>query len=100
MMNWRLIDEAVKLVEEYFAFEHIAESTSSITSRAVDWYNNSEIVDSEMLAAAVIHGSYSRDYTWDDLEKIKEFYFPSIPIEMTNFGIGEIEASMKDAIWR
>lgn len=122
MMNMRLIDEAVNLVIELFEAEGIMEATNTIRTRAIEWYNKTEIVDAEMLAAATITGSYQIGTSWDDLLNWKEFYFPSTPIEetitriggyhfkddyfneemiaMENFHIGEIEAAQRDAIWQ
>lgn len=129
MTNMRLIDEAVKLVIDLFEAEGIMESTTTIRARATEWYNKTEIVDAEMLAAATITGSYQVGTSWDDLLNWKEFYFPSTPIEetiakigsyhfdeetldwlneamedemlaMENFHIGEIEAAQRDAMWR
>lgn len=81
MTNMRLIDEAVKLVIDLFEAEGIMESTATIQARATEWYNKTEIVDAEMLAAATITGSYQVGTSWDDLLNWKEFYFPSTPIE-------------------
>lgn len=129
MTNMRLIDEAVKLVIDLFEAEDIMESTTTIRARATEWYNKTEIVDAEMLAAATITGSYQVGTSWDDLLNWKEFYFPSTPIEetiakiggyhfdeetldwlneamedemlaMENFHIGEIEAAQRDTMWR
>lgn len=125
MMNMRLIEEAVKLVVDLFEAEGIMENTDTIRARAIEWYNRTEIVDAEMLAAATITGSYQVGITWDDLLNWKEFYFPSIPLEetlariggylfddiedfpsceemiaMENFHIGEIEAAQRDAMWQ
>lgn len=129
MINMRLIDEAVKLVVDLFEAEGIMESTATIRARAIEWYNKTEIVDAEMLAAATITGSYQVGTSWDDLLNWKEFYFPSTPIEetiariggyhfdeetfdwlnsamedemlaMENFHIGEIEAAQRDAMWQ
>lgn len=129
MTNMRLIDEAVKLVIDLFEAEGIMESTATIRARATEWYNKTEIVDAEMLAAATISGSYQVGTSWDDLLNWKEFYFPSTPIEetiariggyhfdeetfdwlnsamedemlaMENFHIGEIEAAQRDAMWQ
>lgn len=129
MTNMRLIDEAVKLVIDLFEAEGIMESTVTIRTRATEWYNKTEIVDAEMLAAATITGSYQIGTSWDDLLNWKEFYFPSTPIEetiariggyhfdeetfgwlneamedemlaMENFHIGEIEAAQRDAMWQ
>lgn len=129
MTNMRLINEAVKLVIDLFEAEGIMESTATIQARATEWYNKTEIVDAEMLAAATITGSYQVGTSWDDLLNWKEFYFPSTPIEetiakiggyhfdeetfdwlnsamedemlaMENFHIGEIEAAQRDAVWQ
>lgn len=129
MTNMRLINEAVKLVIDLFEAEGIMESTATIRARATEWYNKTEIVDAEMLAAATITGSYQVGTSWDDLLNWKEFYFPSTPIEetiariggyhfdeetfdwlnsamedemlaMENFHIGEIEAAQRDAMWQ
>lgn len=129
MTNMRLIDEAVKLVIDLFEAEGIMESTVTIRTRATEWYNKTEIIDAEMLAAATITGSYQVGTSWDDLLNWKEFYFPSTPIEetiariggyhfdeetfdwlnsamedemlaMENFHIGEIEAAQRDGMWQ
>lgn len=129
MTNMRLINEAVKLVIDLFEAEGIMESTATIQARATEWYNKTEIVDAEMLAAATITGSYQVGTSWDDLLNWKEFYFPSTPIEetiariggyhfdeetfdwlnsamedemftMENFHIGEIEAAQRDTMWQ
>ena len=122
MMNMRLINEAVNLVIELFEAEGIMEATDTIRTRAIEWYNKTEIVDAKMLAAATITGSYQVGTSWDDLLNWKEFYFPSTPIEetvarigsyhfvddyfsektlaMENFHIGEIEAAQRDAMWQ
>lgn len=130
MTNMRLIESAVKLVVDLFEAEGIMEATDTIRTRAIEWYNKTEIVDAEMLAAATITGSYQIGTSWDDLLNWKEFYFPSTPIEetiariggyyfdddtmnwlnaamedeamlaMENFHIGEIEAAQRDAMWQ
>ena len=98
MLNERLINEAVKIVIEYFETEGIFEETESIRNRAINWYNHSEIVTPQMLAAVVISGDY-RPITWDEVLEIEEFFFPSLPIEL-NFSVGEIEESYRDMLWR
>lgn len=94
MMNWQLINEAVKLVEQIFEAEGIMENTSSIQNRTIWWYEHSEIVDSEMLAAVVIIDDKSMN--WNDMIAAKEFYFPEEPLWMHNFHIGEIEEALHD----
>lgn len=126
MINMRLIEEAVGLVIALFEAESIMETTDTIRARAINWYERTEIVDAEMLAAAVITGSYQIGTSWDDLLAWKEFYFPSTPIKetitriggycfnndavdymiekellaMENFHIEEIEAAQRDAMWQ
>lgn len=99
MMNMRLIENAVRLVVELFECEGIYESTVTITERAINWYNHTEITDEEMLAAVTISGRYDSSLSWKELERIKEFYFPSCPIEMDHFHIGEIEMAQNDIGW-
>lgn len=119
MTNMRLINDAVKLVVDLFEAEGITESTITIRTRVIEWYNKTEIIDAEMLAAAAITGSYQFGTSWNDLLSWKEFYFPSNPIEeinqwealnstleneimveWENFHIGEIEAAQEDIKWR
>ena len=99
MLNMSLINAAVKVVEDFFNAEGIYEDTETIKARAINWYNHTEIIEVEMLAAATISGEYQIGMTWDDVLKIKEFYFPSIPIELENYHIGEIEAAQHDCLW-
>lgn len=94
MMNVRLIETAIKLVNDYYDAQKIQEQNAVIIERAVNWYNYTEIVDAEMLAAVVIHGPYNPHTTWDEVLQIKEFYFPTLPIELTHFHIGEIEEAL------
>lgn len=88
MMNMRLIEEAVKLVIDLYEAEGIMETTDTIRARAINWYNRTEIVDAEMLAAATITGSYQIGTSWDELLCWKEFYFPTTPVEETMARIG------------
>lgn len=124
MINIRLIDETVKLVNSYFEAENIMVSNQTIEAQTKDWYNHSEIVEAEMLAAAVMnYGNYRPNTTWNELEQLREFYFPSTSVKemiakiggyhthedfsqheeiiaTENFHIGEIEAAQKDAMWQ
>lgn len=115
MTNMRLIAETVKLINDYFEAENITATNQTITNQAIEWYNHSEITDAEMLAAAVMtYGNYKPGTTWDELEQLRDFYFPSDfihfcscgvdenrdeAITMNHFHIGEIEAAQKDAMW-
>lgn len=109
MMNWELIEEAVDLVNKLFETEGIAESTTSIRMRAMEWCSLTDINEAHMLAAATISGRYRFGISWDELIDLREFYFPSdydyppivktyieIPVECDNFSIEEIEAAQND----
>ena len=116
MMNMTLIAETVRLVNSYLEAENIMVSNQTIEAQAKDWYNHSEIVEAEMLAAAVMnYGFYRVGTKWDELEQLREFYFPSEPVEfgacgfdencyemmaMENFSIEEIEMAQRDAMWQ
>lgn len=118
MTNFNLINEAVKLVIEFFEAEGIEETTATIQKRATNWYNKTEITDKKMLAAATISGEYTCGTSWADLIEITEFYFPTVPVLETiqnideilieqmiedynrdDLFIGEIESSQKDCLW-
>ena len=55
MMNLMLINETVRLIVEYNDFENIYETNENIRNRVIDWYNHTEITNSEMLAAVALH---------------------------------------------
>lgn len=112
MMNWKLIEEAVDLVNELFEAEGIVESTTFIREKAIEWYSHTDIYEAHMLAAATISGHYRFGTSWDELIDLREFYFPSnydyppivrtyteVPVEYDNFSIEEIEAAQNDGRW-
>ena len=100
MMNLRLIEETIKLVNEFYAAENIYENNSTLKKSIIEWYCNTDITDVEMLAAVTMYGRFRAGLTWDDLLEIKEYFFPTVPIEYSNYGIGEIEEALLDAFWR
>ena len=102
MINWTLIDEAVKLVIEIEEAEGVTEQTSTIQARALDWCNNTEITSAEMLAAATLNGSYNPSISWDTLEQWTDFYFlpEEACWEANHFSVVEIEEPYRDADWR
>lgn len=99
MMNERLIAEAVKIVVDYFEAEGIYEATKTIDARARQWYNHTEIVEAQQLAAVVISGDFVPGITIKEIQKIENFFFPMEPIEYGNFHIAEIEEALHDAEW-
>ena len=94
MLNEKLIADAIKIVIEYFEAEGIQEQTVSIRTRAIDWYNNTEIVEPYQLAAVVIYGKFVPTITYKEIKRIEEHYFPSD--RDINFSIEEIEMSLYD----
>lgn len=100
MMNLMLINETVRLIVEYNDFENIYETNENIRNRVIDWYNHTEITNSEMLAAVALHGPYDPDLRYSDFVAMREFYFPSEPIHTNNFHIHEIEMALDDEMWR
>lgn len=100
MRNEKLINEVVKTVIDYYEFEHICENTKDIRKRAEWYYDNTDVVECQPLAALVLTGDLLSNLTFLEIKKIEEFYFPETPLELTEFSIGEIEASLKDGEWR
>jgi hypothetical protein len=93
MTNYGLIEKAVATVVDFFEAEGITETTNTITKRALDWYNKTEITDAKMLAAAVISGSYRFGTTWDELVELTNFYFPTTTIAET---VQQIDKMLED----
>lgn len=98
MMNKQLIAETVRIVIDYFEGERIYEETKSIETRAIEWYNHTEITDSQTLAAVTMYGSFIPTITYDEIKQIENYFFPSEPIELCNFHISEIENSLRDEL--
>lgn len=85
MTNMNLIEQAVKLVVDYFEANHISVNSESIRHRVLDWYNHSDIADAEILAAAAIESEYECGADYDTILAWKEFYFPETPIEYQGY---------------
>ncbi len=100
MTNIKLIEAAIKIAEQYFENNNIAMHSSVIRRRVEYWYNHSDIADAEILAAVAINGEYHAGYSYDEILAIREYYFPTIPVEFSNFHIGEIETALRDEFWR
>ena len=100
MTNWILIKEAVELVSNLLAAEGAYELPQSIEKRCLDWYNHSEITDPEMLAAAALNGPYNPEFTWDDLLALRNFFFPPMPLDLTEISVQEIKEALFDEDWR
>ena len=103
MLNMKLIEEAVKLVVDYYETERAVADTRGIRDSAIEWYSNTEIVDAEMLAAAVMTSPCRphilAEITWDTLREWKEFFYPSIPFEYTEIHVHEIQEAIEDELY-
>lgn len=98
MRNERLIDEARKLCFEYMENNNIdaMQWSQTINKRLVDWYDNTEITDAEKLAAVALHCDFEPGHNWKWVQVIKEEYFPTMPIEVGEIHISEIEEALFD----
>lgn len=99
MLNERLIKEATRLVVEYYEANQIMMTTDAVRKYVVMYYSNTEITDAETLAAVTLHMEHPNTLTYNKIQEIKEFYFPTMPIEYGNFHIGEIEEALNDELW-
>ena len=95
--NLNLLLEATELVNEFLEAENIHMANSDIMERAKEWYDHTEITDAETLAAVVLYGDFDPSIRIDDIEKLKQLYFPSEPFEIH---IEEIMMALKDDDWR
>ena len=104
MLNMRLIEEAVELVEKIYEAEHLTFNHKTLTESAINWYSNTEIVEAEMLAAIVMTAPCTpenlAEVTWNELEKWQEFYFPRVPFEYYEIGVAELKEAKYDEFWR
>lgn len=100
MVNMNLINEAVELAARLFEQECIAIHNNTIRKRIEGWYNHTDITDAHELAVAAWLGDYNGKMTYDDILEVKEMIFPTEPLELHNFHIGEIEEALNDAEWQ
>lgn len=90
MINNNLINESIKLVENYFKANHITVNSNTIRKRVENWYCNSDIADAEILAAVAIESDYE-PMSYDEILAKRDYYFPEVSIDVHNIHIGEIE---------
>lgn len=95
IMNKRLYEEVFKVVVDAFEFEQIIMDNETIDRRITDWYNHTDYTDVETLAALVMGSEYKASITCDEVEEMKEFFFPSNPHHF-ELSIEEIEMSLHD----
>lgn len=99
MLNERLIAEATNLVVNYFERIYIVNFSFYVRNRAIYYYNNTEVVDAETLAALVLEEPTIENLTWKRIQEIKEFYFPTIPVEYCNIHTHELSLAQMDQYW-
>jgi hypothetical protein len=100
MINTKLIEKAINIASGYLEAERIYETNNTLRKRATIWYENTDIADARTLAAVVISGDFKAGITWNEILKIEDFFFPQVPLEYTNYSIGEIEEAQHDAVWQ
>lgn len=94
IMNKKLYEEVFKTVIDAFEFEQILMDNATIDRRITDWYNHTDYTDVETLAALVMGSEYRASITCDEVEEMKEFFFPSHPY--FELSIAEIEMALHD----
>ncbi len=96
---YAVVEMAVKLVVDNLEANRIMSDTNSIRNRVLSWYNHSDIVDAEMLAACTLNGKdWFSGATYQYMIDAKNWWFPQDPYN--EICIWEIEAAQHDAIWR
>lgn len=95
IINKKLYEEVFKTVVDAFEFEQIFMDNKTIDRRITDWYNHTDYTDVETLAALVMGSEYKASITCDEVEEMKEFFFPSNPHHF-ELSIAEIEMSLHD----
>ena len=89
--------EAIDLVVMIREANHQVVDTNSIAKAVNDWYIHSDIVDPEMLAAAVLEYGMWRLISFLDWESAHHEWFPQ---HEDLYGVWEFEESYHDEMWR
>ena len=100
MTNTNLINTTVDIIAKLNESNYIYETNATIRARVTDWYNHTDITDSELLAAAALIGDFNPVITMNDIEASRDFYFPTVPFEYTEIHSYEIEEALRDTLWR
>ena len=75
MTNWNLINQVVKQTIYIYECEGITETTESIKSRTLEWYQNNDIADFKTLTAAVYMGKYNRRISYEEILFVRDCLF-------------------------
>lgn len=99
MRTFAAVEQATNLAMQLFEANYITVNYNSIKDCVFSWYNNTDIVDPEILAACALEGkNWFPGATYQQMLNAKEQWFPQNPYE--EFSIWEIEAAQYDMIWR
>ena len=91
MVNYNLINRAIKLAISYYEANNYVCDSYNIERRVKDWYNHTDIVDAELLAAAAINSEYDCSIDYDLILMWREVYFFDTPIEYSgNIHVSEL----------
>ena len=106
MRETTTIKENAALIIASTALEinHVVCDCDSILTNIISWSNHTNIVDTEILAAAAIeYGKWTAGIAFNDILNARDKWFPA---EYTphnafdDFSIWEIEESQIDSLWR
>lgn len=87
-----IVLSAVGIVRDYYKeLFNIGINEKAIISRAYEWYTHSDIADSTVLAAMVIHDNYNCSYDYDTIIQITMDTFPTYFDELA-----QMEAQYQD----
>ena len=89
--------EAIDMVVLIHEANRRTVDSDSIKNAVLSWYVNSDIVDPEMLAAAVLEYGTYRQITYTDWESAQNKWFPQYE---ERYAAWEYEASYYDEYWR
>ena len=95
MKIYSTAEKAIELAIYHFEINGISVDTGSICHRIYGWYNNTDVTDSEMLAACAIEGiDWSPNATYQLMIEAKDRWFPQEPFY--NIPIWDIETAQYD----
>ena len=80
MTNERLLYEALEKAIQYCEAHNIAQDTPSLAKRIELWYNHTDIVDPEMLAALALESDTFEYLPMTIIENITYYYFPKYSV--------------------
>ena len=95
------VRDAVDLVVDWLELNYSPCDTDTIAAEVQSWYDHSDIVEPEMLAAAVLEWGWWRMVAYQDWIDAKNKWFEEPPIQYSGTpSICEIEAAQHDMIWQ